>query len=224
MVYKLLRENLEILEHDLKEMVAVCGEMLTVISKDIEADSYERYREVRKMSSNVAAVGDHLTTDAVFIIAKFEPKATDLRAIISMMQMTLDLIRIAEHCRKFYQRMREVDIPFTSMQKDAIIKMSNTSVNMLELVMESFKNWTPELAKKVVTMDDDMDELRKMLIHNAFTSIENDGGKKRLQDYQDFAFFMISSSSRLERIADHCVNMADLTFYAITGRKLEDKG
>lgn len=224
MVYKLLRENLTILELDLKDMVTTCSEMLEIISDDMAANTYERYRDIRKMSSNVAAIGDHLNTDSIFIIAKFEPKASDLRAIIAMMQMTLDLIRIGEHCRKFYQRMMDVDIPFSNMQKDAIIKMSNTSREMLALVIESFVDWTPKLAKKVITMDDDMDDLRKMLIQNAFSSIETDVEKKSLKHYQDFAFFMISSSSRLERIADHCVNMADLTYYAITGHKLEEKG
>ncbi len=223
MVYKLLRENLTLLEHDLKDMVTVSTKMLQIISSDMEANKYKRYREIRKMSSNVSAIGEHLTTDAIFIIAKFEPKASDLRAIIAMMQMTLDLIRIGEHCRKFYQRMMEVEVPFSNIQKNAIIKMSDTSVNMLELVIESFVDWTPKLAKQVITMDDEMDNLRKMLIHDAFTSLTAEGVKKTLSDYQDFAFFMISSSSRLERIADHCVNMADLTYYAITGRKLDTK-
>ena len=146
------------------------------------------------------------------ILALHQPVAVDLRYIISVLKINNDLERIGD----LAGNIADVVIYLGEEKKSEV---PPTIPQMAEIVSEMLKESLDALFKKDINKaiyiqkrDDDVDALHSKMYEYIETNINN---KKNTYIY-DIRF--LSVSRYLERIADHCTNIAEDVEYYIKGK------
>ena len=168
--------------------------------------------QVREMSDVLVAMADKIEDKSFELIARFQPVASDLRAIKSYMKIGNDFARYARYALD--------------------ISSINDQLNGLEKCEAWTKEYLSEMSQKVLEMvKTSVDSLRKhdIALARTITPIERDVDKM----YLDFLNRIISQEHAdtkcvassmlvtryLERIADHAVYICESVLYIVTGEK-----
>jgi phosphate transport system protein len=145
------------------------------------------------------------------ILALYQPVAVDLRFLIAVIKINNDLERIADEAVNIAERVANItgkengEFPFDYSHMAEIVE------DMLKKSLDALVNLDVDMAFRVVTLDDAVDELHT----TAYDLI-----KKKMQKAPDRAGSMINLyliSRHLERIADHATNIAEEVIYLVEG-------
>ena len=151
------------------------------------------------------------------LIATQQPMAGDLRAIIAMLHIAVELERMgdyAEGIAKISVLMGNepplkplIDIP----------RMANKAGEMLRDSMDSLVERDLPKAEKVLDDDDEVDDLYDQVYRELLLFMIQD--PRSIQR----ATYLLWAAHDLERIADRATNIAERVMYLITGRIRKEK-
>jgi len=146
------------------------------------------------------------------IFALYQPVAVDLRYLVAFLKLNNDLERIGDLAQNIASRAASLtvkeplDIPFQ------IPRMSELVQKMLKDSLDSLVDLDSEKAKAVLLQDDSVDDLH-------FSMYQEVGDKIQSDPHQVALWMEIMAVSRyLERVADHCTNIAEDVEYMVHGR------
>lgn len=149
------------------------------------------------------------------LMATQAPMAGDLREIVSMLQIAIELERIADHAKN----LAEITI---YMGSEPLLKplidlprMSELCQTMLNRALDAFARGDAHAAELVANMDDDIDNLYKQVFRELMSYIVEDPRTVTR------AMNLLFAAHNLERVGDCVTNIAERIVYARTGR-LED--
>jgi phosphate transport system protein len=149
---------------------------------------------------------------AINLLALHQPAASDLRLITTIIKVNSDFERIADCAVNIAQRvqfLRNVDHyePPTDLRV-----MANSVISTLRDTIQAFNLGDENLAKRVLRGDDIVDALYHQIVQDMLSMMENNAQ----QANRDLSNIMIAKN--LERIADHCTNIAEDVIYVHSGR------
>lgn len=146
------------------------------------------------------------------VLALHQPVAVDLRFIIAVIKINAELERIADQAVNIAQRIEVIakrpKPPFTY---DYSV-MSEKSIRMLKMALDSLVNLDVDLAFKVITLDDEVDQIKK----DAYDKIKQ--AIKELPERVGYYINLLLISRHLERLADHATNIAEEVIYLVEGQ------
>ncbi len=149
---------------------------------------------------------------AIDLLALHQPAAGDLRLITTVIKVNSDLERIGDCAVNCAQRV----LPLAASdgyEPPADLRLMATSVvSNLRDALKAFNLNDVELARQVVRNDDAVDALYHQIVQDMLTRMQAAGH----QAGTDLSNIMIAKN--LERIADHCTNIAEDVIYVHTGR------
>jgi len=149
---------------------------------------------------------------AIDVLALQQPAASDLRTVTTIIKVNSDFERIADCAVNIAQRVLLLSrLPAYEAPNDLKL-MANTVLGTLRDTIKAFNLRDEALARHVVKSDDVVDALYHQIVQDMITMMESDGQKANL----DLSNIMIAKN--LERIADHCTNIAEDVIYIHTGR------
>jgi phosphate transport system protein len=149
---------------------------------------------------------------AIDVLALQQPAAVDLRTVTTIIKVNSDFERIADCAVNIAQRVMPLSrLPAYEAPSDLKL-MANTVLGTLRDTIKAFNLRDEALARHVVKSDDVVDALYHQIVQDMITLMESDGQKANL----DLSNIMIAKN--LERIADHCTNIAEDVIYIHTGR------
>jgi len=151
------------------------------------------------------------------LIATQQPLARDLRIIIAVLNMIVDLERIGDHA--------EGDAKIAIMIGDEpplkpyidIPRMAEKTNEMLRAALDAFIKRDAEAARRVIAQDDEVDNLYDQVFRELLTYMADD--PKTISR----ATRLIWVAHNLERSADRVTNVCERTIFVITG-KVEEQG
>ncbi|MEL6723928.1 MAG: phosphate signaling complex protein PhoU [Pseudomonadota bacterium] len=172
----------------------------TVIERDREMDRYEQQIE-RKV---------------VRMLALRQPMATDLRNVIGAIKLAGGIERIGDLAKNIARRSVEVADEDNRTALRGIERMGQAVSRMLQVALDAYARRDPETALSVLAQDEDIDShynglLRSMLV---FMAEEPDQVHARA----NFLFII----KNLERIGDHCTNIAKVVHFIATGMQVSE--
>jgi phosphate transport system protein len=145
------------------------------------------------------------------ILALHQPVAVDLRFIVTVIKINNDLERIGDQAVNIAERVLNVskrpDFGFVFDYST----MAEQTETMLRMSLDALVNLDVDLALKVITLDDEVDAIKK----DAYDRI-----KKTIKENPDRVGSLINLlliSRHLERLADHATNIAEEVIYLIEG-------
>jgi phosphate transport system protein len=146
------------------------------------------------------------------ILALYEPKAIDLRYIITALRIISDLERVGDHCTNICEEVIEISqMPRVKPYID-IPRMADYSAQMIKDAVDAYFSRDIKLAMDVIKRDDFVDDLNGQVIRELITYLAEDIRKTKA------ALSLIFISNNLERIADHATNIAELVYFMVTGK------
>jgi len=205
------RQLLEVQE----DMLVMAGMVETAIERGIEA------LKTRNVNLAHQIIEDDLQINrrryeaedkCLELIATQQPLASDLRTIVSVLHITVDLERMGDHAEGIAKiALMLADEPPLKPYID-IPRMAQVGIDMLMGSLEAFKDRDPARARAICDQDDEVDALYEQVYRELLTFMIND--PHTIQR----ATHLIWVAHNLERIADRVTNICERVVYLVEGR------
>jgi phosphate transport system protein len=199
------------LNSDILLMGTFIDETITKTMSAFETNDYTLAREVADNDDFADELELKIEKRALRILVLQQPVAKDLRIISTALKMITDMERICDQSKDI----AEIVLNFEGVQlikKPAhILQMANKCVIMVKKSIDAFISEDLELAKAVISSDDEIDELFVCVRDELIEIIS----KKPEKGDQALDFLMIAKY--LERIGDHAENIAEWVVFNLTG-------
>ncbi|HEY5504275.1 MAG TPA: phosphate signaling complex protein PhoU [Sedimentisphaerales bacterium] len=152
----------------------------------------------------------------VELIATQQPMAGDLRIIIAVLNMIVDLERIGDHAEGNAKIAIMIgDEPPLKPYID-IPRMAQKTEEMLRGALDAFVKRDVDAARKIIAQDDVVDNLYDQVFRELLTYMAAD------PQTINRATRLIWVAHNLERSADRVTNICERTIFVITGKVEED--
>ncbi len=149
--------------------------------------------------------------EGVSILARFHPVATDMRRVISTMKLGANLERIADQSTNIARKARRLnDEPVLDAIR-FIHPMFNAVLEMLRDTLKAHADEDAASAAEIIRRDRDLDEQNRDV--SAMLTRMIPGEIDRVRDLISLIFV----SGHIERIGDHCKNIAEDIIYTTGG-------
>jgi len=171
----------------------------SVIDKDAKIDDYEISIEEK----------------CIVLQAEYQPVAIDLRYLHSISNIIIHLERIGNlsvNIAKVAKRLAKLKTPYLDKNiKELLVEMKNLVMLELSKSSAAFKNRDLKSASKLGKIDDDVDDMQKIIIKKLYTSdYSNKESTKIITN-------ILLTSRYMERIGDHAVSISERVQYFLTG-------
>jgi phosphate transport system protein len=145
------------------------------------------------------------------LLALQQPMARDLRTIVAILHVIVDLERMGDHAEGIAKvAIMLADEPPLKPYID-IPRMAEVAVRMLRGSIESFKQRDVEMARHVCDEDDEVDALYDQVYRELITFMIND--PKTIERATHITWI----AHNLERIADRVTNICERVVYMVNG-------
>ncbi len=205
-------KELELLNEQLIEMGNLIESSIKAAVSALKEQNVELAKRVLESDDQVDDMEKEIEERCLKLLLRHQPVAKDLRLISSALKMITDMERIGDQAADI----SEITIMMAGKPyiKDIvhIPQMADIAIKMVKYSIDSFVNKDIELIKKVVLMDDQVDDLFD-IIKNELVDIVSGN-----IEHKEQAIDLLMIAKYFERIGDHAQNIAEWVYYAITGK------
>jgi len=172
-----------------------------VIARDKEIDALEM--EVDRL--------------AVRIIALRAPMADDLREVIAALKIAGVVERIGDYAKNIAKRINKIEGRRKFEPLTLIPAMGEVAAEMVHNVLTAYAARDPQLAREVIARDATVDAFYDSIFRNLVTyMVENPATIGS-------AAQLLFVARNVERVGDHATNVAEMVYYAATGKYPPDR-
>ena len=137
------------------------------------------------------------------IITLYQPVASDLRLVASMMKVSPNLERIGDQSVGIAKRARKMNKNEEISETLLVDPLYKMAADLLRQSLEAFKNRNVEQAISVKKQDAELNVIHKELVKKLTKRMESD--PERIKDYLDLQFI----ARALERVGDYSKNICE---------------
>jgi phosphate transport system protein len=214
-----LEEELGLLRADLVEMwQTVISQLRKTREAMMEFDD-DLAREVVSTEKRVNSIELKIDRDCENIFALFNPVAVDLRTVLAILKINNNLERSGDIAEGMAKYIIWADIPFDKelVEKTQILLMYEESISIMEDVLRAFETENTKLARSTFKRDEAID-----VINNQATDVVA-AYLRANPDKIEQGLYIISMIRKLERIGDHCKNIAEEIIFNVEAKVLKHK-
>lgn len=148
-------------------------------------------------------------------IVLYQPVASDIRKIVAVYRMTINLERIGDTVMNIVDSIDNIkNSGEYQAMKEVLNVMLLSGITMVEKSLLSFVNNDNDYAIWTIKNDEIVDDMNRRLLKNSINrSRVGEKTKEMLLSYIDLKNII----TNLERIADHATNIAEASIYSIQG-------
>jgi phosphate transport system protein len=204
----------------LRDMIAAMGGLVERAVADATTALLDRNPELaaRVIENDVQINAEEHAIEqfAVRLLALRQPVADDLRHVIQALKIVTDLERIGDYAANIAKRSIVINQVASSFTLSGLGQMALLVQQNLNSSIDTVGEASPEKAVAVWRADQAVDDLYNTIFRELITYMMED--PRNITPCTHLLFI----AKNLERIGDHTTNMAELTYYAITGENLPD--
>ncbi|MFZ1106912.1 MAG: phosphate signaling complex protein PhoU [Rhodomicrobium sp.] len=191
-------------------------QLKTALSAIVHADPELAHQAVTA-DPQIDAMQSEIEDCAVQIIARRQPVAVDLRSVVGVMRIAGDLERIGDMAKSIGKRIAAFDeTAWLSPMTKNLGAMGDVALSQLKNVLDSYSRRDADLALKVWLRDEDLDRQYNSLFREMLTYMMED--PKTIS----FGAHLLFCAKNIERVGDHCTNVAEAVTYIVTGHTFVD--
>ncbi len=207
-----------IIDRGLEEQAALLAKMGELTYETLETsiygylDSRSIKAQVREMSEVLVAMADKVEDKTFELIARFQPVASDLRAIKSYMKIGNDFARYGRYALDITSIADQIG-GLTQCQtwiQEYLSEMSQKVLSMVKTSVNSLRRHDVALAKTITPIEREVDKMY-LEFFNKLINDESASSKCVASGLLVTRYF--------ERIADHAVYVCESVVYIVTGEK-----
>ena len=166
-----------------------------VIATDVEVDEQEV----------------DIENDCLKLLALYQPVASDLRRIVTLVKVNNELEGIADLAVNMSERSLALQTHLAFRVPESMEQMADVAAAMVRNSMDSFVNVDMAAAHQVIASDSHIDDLNVGMIQQLTEVMKQD------PNHIEPALHCFSAARHLERIGDHATNIAEDVVYLVDG-------
>jgi len=211
-------------DDDLKEIsdgVINMGDEVLGALNNIETllknNDHELAKEIIKNDLIINDLGQSVENKVFNILASRQPMAIDLRIVFSAVKISLYLERCGDMCKGISNRVLKGDLNEAQSPEtiSLLVNMCSMVHSNLGIVMEDYSKKECENSVKVWKSDSEIDSLYSEILMDILNSIKTN------PDATDALVPLLFIARYLERVGDQATNVAEETYFVVTGEDLE---
>ena len=214
---RLLDQHLEKLKTRVIKMCSLVDEQVQFAIKAVQENNMDLANLVIERDTKVDKYDVKIDKICQKIFAIAQPVAMDLRYIMSALTINNNLERIGDIATNIAENMIRITKKPDFYTDTKLEEMFSIVKEMLKNAIDSFIESNAELAKKVITSDDIIDNM-------------NTDNHKILKDIMkqdceniEAGIALLVISREVERLADHCTNIAEDVFFIVEAQMIKHK-
>jgi phosphate transport system protein len=208
---KHFRKELENIKKRILTLSCLVEERVRLATRAVENIDAELAQNIIRADYEIDEMEVEIEEECLKVLALHQPVAVDLRFIIAVIKINSELERIGDQAVNIAQRVEVIaKRPKPPFMFD-YAEMSQKTQRMLKMSLDALVNLDVDLAYKVITLDDEVDQIKS----DAYDKI-----KQAIQDLPERVGYYINLlliSRHLERLADHATNIAEEVIYLVEG-------
>ncbi len=209
----LLEKDLQEIRNHLLEMCHLVAEMVRSAVTAFEKRDLALAEEVIKQDSKVDALDNAIDRLCLETIALRHPVASDLRFVVSTLDMIRDLERLGDQAVNIAERVpRILSLPHIFTCPVDLSEMAKKALRMFEEVINAFVSRDTKKAREIKGWDDEVDRYKKLVIEKIVSCMEKKPEISRI------GVEYIIVAQNLERVADLATNIAEEIIYIVEGK------
>ena len=204
-------EQLELLNTQLIEMGTLIEHSIRSAAEALVSQDIAQAKEAMRCDKKVDEKEREIEALCLKLLLRQQPVARDLRFISSALKMITDMERIGDQAADISEIVLFIADQQYIKKLEHIPAMAGATIEMVTKSIDAFVNRDVDLARKVISMDDVVDDLFDQVKAELIALI----GKDASNGEQAMDLLMIAKY--YERIGDHATNIAEWVEFAITG-------
>ena len=204
-------DELDKLSSDIMRMGGIVETMIADACRALNINDAVLAKEVIERDPQVDLIEAEVEKQIVSLIARRQPMGHDLRMILSALKIASELERIGDPSKNIAKRTLRLDDFVSAEMRNAILRMSRPVSRQLNEVLDAYASGNAPLAKTVWSSDDDIDQHYNAVFREMVTYLIED--PRRISAGAHMLFI----AKNLERIGDHCTNIAEFVYYQAVG-------
>ena len=155
-----------------------------------------------------------LEREIMRLLALRQPVAQDLRGIIAALKVSNDLERIGDLAKNVCKRLLALGSDHSHVGRSSVERMSRAVRLQLQTVLDAYSTENAQEAISVWLHDEEIDEHYNSMFREVLTYMMEDPRKISMGAH------LLFIAKNLERIGDHCTNIAEVVHFFVTGEEL----
>lgn len=198
-----------------EDMLVLANMVETAITQSVEALKNRDVELARRVIANDTVINQkryETEEKCIELISLQAPLASDLRTIISVLHITVDLERMGDHAEGIAKiALMLTDEPPLRPYID-IPRMAEMAIRMMDGVLEAYRKRDTARAREIIAADDEVDALHEEVYRELLLLM--------IEDPQVIqrATYLMWVAHNLERIADRVTNICERVVYLVEGR------
>ena len=212
-----LQQEIEHLKSKLLTLVATAKDAVEKAVKSVDERDACLAQAVVEGDEEIDRAEVDLEEDCLKILALYQPVATDLRLIVSVMKINNDIERIGDLAVNIAERTLFLCTEPPIEAPSDLADMRTKALAMLTGSLDSLVRQDTKRAREVRTGDDEVDDLNRQIFREFSAAVrKNPENVECLLSY-------LSVGRHLERIADYATNIAEDVIYLMEGEIVRHK-
>lgn len=217
--FKQFDVDIDQIRSELLRMGGLVQSMIGDAMKVVAGGDTEALERVRANEKEVNALEIEIDDRIVNLIARRQPAAVDLRVVLAVSKMLTDMERCGDEAETIARRANRIHEDAQRFVPELELQHIATAVSaMLSDVMDSFARHDSVQAAAVVRSDKQVDKEWKSTVRSLVSYMIED--PRTISGGIDLLFVARS----LERIGDHCKNMAERVIFMVHGADVRHQG
>lgn len=172
-------------------------------------------RQIDADDARVNEVRFHIEEECLALIARQQPAAGDLRAVLAAFSIVTDLERMGDHAAGIARTVVLMgDEPLLKPLID-LPRMAETCRQMLRLALQAYVERDAEKARPIVAMDDIVDGLYTQVFREILSYMVED------PHTTSRGLYLLFAAHNLERIGDRVTNIVERILFMASGEMHE---
>jgi len=207
-------DELDQLSANLLRMGGMAEEMIKDACKAVVKDDAELAKSVIQRDAELDKLESECERDVVRILALRQPMASDLRMVIGGIKLAGTIERIGDLAKNIARRSINLDDAPTSASLRGVKSMGKAVSRQLKTALDAYSRSDARAAMEVINQDDDIDSHYNALLRLMLSFIVEE--PEQIDSRANILFIV----KNLERIGDHCANIAKVVHYIATGQQV----
>ncbi|MGF7158652.1 phosphate transport system protein [Rhodoligotrophos appendicifer] len=215
-IVKSFDEEIAAFNTRLAQMGGLAEEQLAGAIDALEKRDVERASEIIKRDQKLDDLEHQVEERSILLIAKRQPMARDLRHVVVGLRTAMDLERIGDLAKNIAKRSFAISDGRPTSGYSGINQMGRLALEQLKLVLDALVQHDADKAMEVWRSDEAIDSLYNALFRELLTYMMED--PRTIGSCTHLLF----AAKNIERIGDHCTNIAENVYYLVHGQTLND--
>jgi phosphate transport system protein len=207
-------QDLEELTGDLARMGGLAEDMLSDAIQAIATRDLALAETVVVRDPQVDSLQVEVEKKILRLLALRQPLARDLRQTIAALKISSELERIGDLAKNIAKRAKVLDSIEPTAALKGVARMGKLVNAQLKRVLDAYSMLETDAANKVWSRDEEVDEHYQSLFREVVTYMIED--PRTISACAHLLFV----AKNLERIGDHCTNIAEEVHFLVTGEQL----